>query len=148
MLRLNLNKHIRLSGGFTLVEIVIVVLALGVLATVAIPRLMGITSSSKNTATREEMRRLKIAIVGSADGNFRGYENDIGSAPSSLADLVTKPGSAPYWNKFNKTGWNGPYIDGDQNEYLKDAWGTNYYYNPGSRVIRSVGSGDTITVNF
>jgi len=142
------TKRFRSVYGFTLIEIVIVIIALGILATVAIPRLGGILSSSKTAATREEMRRLKIAIVGSASGKISGYEADINSLPSGLSDLTSKPGSVANWNRFTKTGWNGPYIDPGDSNYLKDAWGVNYIYSSANRTIKSVGSGDTITVNF
>jgi len=142
------TKRFRSVYGFTLIEIVIVILALGVLATVAIPRLGGILSSSKTTATKEEMRRLKIAIVGSASDKISGYEPDINSLPSDLSDLTSKPGGVADWNRFTKTGWNGPYIDPDNGDYLKDAWSVNYIYSSANRTIKSVGSGDTITINF
>jgi general secretion pathway protein G len=135
-------------SGFTLVEIVIIILAIGVLATVAIPRLGSIIGDSRKTATKEEMRRLKTAIIGSADGNASGYENDIGTPPPNLAALVTQPGGVAAWDRFSRTGWHGPYINPDGNEYLTDAWGVNYIYNPSARFIKSVGSGDTITVSF
>lgn len=144
----DVNSRRRDTAGFTLVEIVIIILAIGVLATVAIPRLGNIIGDSKKTATREEMRRLKTAIIGSADGNSRGYENDLGTPPPNLTALVVKPGGAADWNRFSRTGWNGPYINPDGNEYLTDAWGANYIYNSSSRYIQSIGSGDTITVNF
>ena len=94
------------------------------------------------------MNNIKIAIVGSASGKISGYEADINSLPSSLADLTSKPGAVADWNKFTKTGWNGPYIDPGDSNYLKDAWGVNYIYSSANRTIKSVGSGDTITVNF
>ena len=142
------TKRLKSVYGFTLIEIVIVILALGVLATVAIPRLGGILSSSKTAATKEEMRRLKIAIVGSASDKISGYEADINSLPSGLSDLTSKPGGVADWNRFTKTGWNGPYIDPDNGYYLKDAWSVNYIYSSANRTIKSIGSGDTITINF
>jgi len=142
------TKRLESVYGFTLIEIVIVILALGVLATVAIPKLGGILSSSKTTATREEMRRLKIAIVGSASDKISGYEPDINSLPSGLSDLTSKPGGVADWDRFTKIGWNGPYIDPNNGDYLKDAWGVNYIYSSANRTIKSVGSVDTITINF
>jgi prepilin-type N-terminal cleavage/methylation domain-containing protein len=142
------NRYLRLRHGFTLVEIVIVVLALGALATVAIPKLGNMIYDSKKSATREEMRILKLAIIGSSDSKIRGYENDVGSVPPDLTALVTKPSGVADWNRFNRIGWNGPYISTDQNEYLKDAWGDDYIYDPVQRYIKSMGSGDTLTVNF
>ena len=117
------------NSGFTLIEIVIIVVALGIISAVAIPRLGDIIGGSKSTATNDEMRRLKISIVGSAHENIRGYENDVGSLPPDLTGLASKPGGVSNWNRFTKTGWNGPYIDDNNNEYLKDAWNANYIYS-------------------
>ncbi|OQX92830.1 MAG: hypothetical protein B6D58_00940 [candidate division Zixibacteria bacterium 4484_95] len=136
------------SGGFTLIELIIVVLVVGIMAIVGIPRMGDIMETSKVAATKEEMRRLKIALVGSAKSGVRGYENDVGSLPSNLTDLVTKPAGVSDWNRFTKTGWNGPYIEDNDGDYLKDSWDVNYIYSAVSRTIKSVGSGDTITINF
>lgn len=136
------------NGGFTLIELIIVILVVGIMAIVAIPRMGDIIGTSKTTATKEEMRRLKIALVGSARDGIRGYENDIGSLPSNLTGLVSKPGGVSDWNRFTKTGWNGPYIENNDGDYLTDSWDVNYIYSAASRNIKSVGSGDTITINF
>jgi prepilin-type N-terminal cleavage/methylation domain-containing protein len=136
------------NSGFTLIELAIIVVVLGVLASVGIPRITGMIESSRTTATEEEMRRLKIALVGSATDNLRGYETDVGSLPSSLNGLVTKPGGVADWDRFTSTGWNGPYIDSNNNDYLKDAWDVSYLYDNGARTLKSVGSGDTITITF
>jgi hypothetical protein len=106
-------------------------------------------NASKVSATREELQTLKIAIVGkSGSADVRGYQNDVGSLPPTLQGLFTKPAGVSDWNKFTKTGWNGPYVDGDNGEYLKDAWGANYIYDSVSRTIKSVGGQDTITVTL
>jgi len=139
---------LRSSSGFTLIELIIIVLTLGVLAAVAIPRIGAIVGTSKTNATKDEMRRLKIALVGSAGDDIRGYENDVGLLPPDLTGLVAKPGGVSDWDRFTQTGWNGPYISADDDKYLQDAWGTNYIYSQGSRTIKSVGSGDTLTVSF
>jgi len=135
-------------GGFSLVELVVIVVVLGVVASFAIPRISGMIGTSKTNATKDEMRRLRTALVGSAGDNLRGYENDVGSLPPDLTGLVAKPGGVSDWDRFTQTGWNGPYINADDDEYLKDAWGTNYIYSQTSRTIKSVGSGDTLTVTF
>ena len=52
------------------------------------------------------------------------------------------------WDAFLDLGWNGPYMEDTDDEYLTDAWGQSYEYNASARTITSVGSGDTITIGF
>jgi Tfp pilus assembly major pilin PilA len=142
------------ESGFTLVELVIIIVTLGILAAVAIPRFSGIAENSKVTATREELHRLKLAVVGNpaaiSAGVYtdRGFEGDVGFAPQRLEDLVVKPDTVVSYNKFTRLGWNGPYVDSSGGDYLTDAWGVGYLYDPAQRRIASVGGGDTIAVSF
>lgn len=131
-----------------------IIVVLGILAAVAIPRFGDISDSSKITATKKELQNLKVAIAGNPDavagGKYvdRGFEGDVGYVPSSLQDLVTKPDSVTAYNQLTGLGWNGPYIDSTEDNYLKDAWDVAYVYQPSNRRILSVGSSDTITVGF
>ncbi len=140
--------------GFTLVELVIVLVVLAIVAAVAIPKLGDVTENSKITTTKEEIRRLKVSIVGdpsvTAAGKqvSRGYAGDVGALPSSLVDLAVKPSGVSAYNKFTRLGWNGPYIDTAGGEYLKDAWGVNYVYDANARTITSTGGAANIVVSF
>ncbi|GAB4326671.1 MAG: hypothetical protein Kow0074_21520 [Candidatus Zixiibacteriota bacterium] len=140
--------RMRHVAGFTLVEIVITMLVVGIMAAVAIPVVGSFIASSRETATRDEMRLLARAIAGSDDADDRGFEGDVGYPPSQLSDLVNKPDSVPAWDPFLNVGWNGPYVDSTQSEYLTDAWGSAYVYDPDARTIVSNGSGSAITVTF
>lgn len=140
--------------GFTLIELVIVIVVLGVLAGFAVPRFADMNSSSKVTATLDEMNGLKKAIIGNpsaiAGGEYidRGFEGDLGWAPSRLQDLAAKPDSLSLYNKLTRLGWNGPYIDSSGGAYLKDAWGVNYTYDRATRRIKSTGGPDSLVVTF
>jgi prepilin-type N-terminal cleavage/methylation domain-containing protein len=134
------------DSGFTLIELVIIIVVVGVLATVAVPVIGNMMETSRINATRQEMLLLKTAIVGRADSGVRGYENDVGSLPPTLQGLVIKPAGVTDYDRFTKTGWNGPYINTDNADYLKDAWGVNYLYDQGSRMLKSSGGPDTLTV--
>ncbi len=142
------------QGGFTLIELVIVIVALGIVATVALPKFGTLFSSSKVTATREELNSLKGAIIGNpavvAGGEYidRGFEGDVGFLPAQLRDLARRPDSLSAYNRLSRLGWNGPYVDSSGGEYLKDAWGVNYVYQPASRRIISIGGSDSIIVTF
>ncbi len=142
------------TAGFTLVELVIIIVVLGILAAVAIPKFAGISDSSKETATRKEMLEIKRAIIGNpeivAGGRlvYPGFEGDIGSLPDELDDLAHKPGSLLTYNRLTRLGWNGPYIDSAGGEFLTDAWGMAYVYDRTNRRIMSVGGGDTLITSF
>jgi len=135
-------------AGFTLIELVIVIIVLGIMAAVAIPVVGNFFASSREAATKEEMRHLAQAVAGSNENSDRGFAGDVGHLPSSLADLVSKPDSVAAWNAYQQVGWNGPYIDSTNGEYLRDAWGQAYVYNPGTRTLTSIGSGSPITIGF
>lgn len=140
--------------GFTLVEIAVVIVALGIIAAVAIPKFGSLSESAKITATKSELQSLKRAIVGNpqiiAGGRYTdvGFEGDVGHPPVALTELGRKPDTVAAYDRFSRAGWNGPYIDTGGGEYLLDAWGVTYLYNHASRTVRSVGGPDTITISF
>ena len=147
----NTDKSIE---AFTLVELTILLVVLALLATAAIPRVGLMIESSKKAATLQEMQEIKRAIVGdptvTAGGQLvsPGYEGDVGSPPPNLSGLVSKPSSVPAYNRFTRSGWNGPYIDSDNNEYMKDAWNTTYQYDSSARTITSTGGSETLVITF
>lgn len=148
------NRRLSGSAGFTLIEIVIVIIILGIIAAVAIPRFGDVTENAKIAATKEEMMRLKVAIIGDASvtagGKYvnKGYLGDAGSVPTSLVDLAVKPGALAVYNNFTGLGWNGPYIDSAGGDYLNDAWGATYVYNAAGRTITSTGGAANIVLSF
>ena len=105
--------------GFTLVEIMLVVIIIGALAAMIIPRLAG----------RGEEAKVKVAKA-DIDANLatalRLYELDNGSYPTTeqgLAALLVKPNTNPL-----PENWNGPYVEKDP----IDPWGRPYIYvSPG-----------------
>ncbi len=140
--------------GFTLIELVMIIVVLGILAVVATPKFSSLAQQSKINATKDELRLIKEAIIGDArlvSGNEyidRGFQGDVGFPPSQLFDLVAKPDSISAYDKFTRIGWNGPYLDSAGQNYLYDAWGNSYAYDPVARTITSTGVSPNITITF
>jgi general secretion pathway protein G len=138
----------RNSHGFTLIEMVMVIVIIGVIASIAMESLQASVDQGRFDTTVAEMDKLSRAIVGDErliSSGMRtdfGYVGDIGAMPSSLADLVIDPGYAT---------WHGPYLEDDFTEdvggYARDAWNDPYIYS-GGITIASNGGGQPITRNI
>lgn len=105
--------------GFTLIEIMVVVVILGILAAIVVPKVMDRPDSARLTKARQDIRALESALNLYKLDNFNYPSTDQG-----LEALAKKPAGAPeprHWKQ-------GGYID----RLPKDPWGNDYQYlNPG-----------------
>ncbi|NIO16071.1 MAG: type II secretion system major pseudopilin GspG [Deltaproteobacteria bacterium] len=116
-----MNRKEWARAGFTLIEIMVVIIILGLLAGLVIPKLVGRTEEAKKTQVKLQIRNIEQAL--------KLFKLDNGFYPSTeqgLQALVTKPeiGRVPA-NYRNEA-----YID----RVPKDPWGSEYIYiYPGER---------------
>jgi len=137
--------HKNNPSGFTLVELVIVIVMIGIIATIATRQMGTSFETARYEKTKKALDQMAYAISGNpflfsngARVDF-GYVGDIGALPSNLDALFQNPGY---------TNWNGPYIlnNFDNDSFKKDAWGINYVYY--DTLLRSTGSGSNIDKVF
>lgn len=95
--------------SFTLIELMLVVIIIGVLAAMVMPRLVGRSEQARTAAAKADI-----------DSNLATaldlYEMDVGHYPNALSELRTNPGVV---------GWKGPYLK----KAPKDPWGREYEYS-------------------
>jgi prepilin-type N-terminal cleavage/methylation domain-containing protein len=130
--------------GFTLIELVLVIVIVGLLATTALRTGGALYETAKVEKTRQEMDALAVAIAGNAtlDNNGVradfGYIGDVGALPPNLDALYTNPGGYATWS--------GPYTSNrftqTAADFKTDAWGAAYTY--AGVTISSSGSGTSI----
>ena len=107
----------RTREAFTLVELLLVLVILGALAAIVLPKFSGVSERSRETAAETQLSTFKSALD--------AFEVDMGYYPkgkNGLLDLIQQPRDAKRWH--------GPYLQSDA--IPKDPWGNDYVYeSPG-----------------
>jgi general secretion pathway protein G len=109
------------EGAFTLVELLLVLVILGILAAIVIPKFSGRTESAQITAAHTQISTFNTAL--------NAFEIDTGSYPrgqDGLQQLVVAPADV--------TGWRGPYLVSD---IPLDPWQHPYVYEYPGRINTS-----------
>ena len=101
-------------AGFTLIEVLLVLVILVILGAIAVPMYMGVGEGAKKKAAESQVQMFEHAID--------TYQITVSQLPSSLNDLVERPSDA----KLAKH-WDGPYLK--ENKSLTDPWQNAYKYN-------------------
>ncbi|HEX2201313.1 MAG TPA: type II secretion system major pseudopilin GspG [Gammaproteobacteria bacterium] len=111
------KNHLVLRAGFTLLELLVVLVILGMLAGLVGPRVMKYFSGARSDTTRLQITDLSTALD--------MYKLEVGRYPTTdegLEALVQQPPGASHWN--------GPYLK--KKQVPKDPWGQDYHYrSPG-----------------
>ena len=102
--------------AFTLVELMLVVVIIGVLAAMVVPRLAGRSEQAKTARAKSDIASIGLALD--------LYELDAGAYPDSLETLVAKDAPSELGDDA-KTRWNGPYL---KKGLPKDPWGRSYEF--------------------
>ncbi len=131
------------KSGFTLMEIMVVIIVIAVLASVAGPMIGSITDQGRASATKSKMSSLKSALL--------AYQGDVGRFPYTGKNVQHAPnydtGNILSCNNEDKnvlvcngsllTGsgiknygkkWKGPYMDSDVSDFMIDSWGQPIQY--------------------
>nr|MBL8412415.1 type II secretion system major pseudopilin GspG [Dechloromonas sp.] len=114
-----MSQNIRRPGGFTLIEVMVVIVILGILAALVVPKVMGRPDEARVVAARQDISSIMQAL--------KLYKLDNRRYPTSeqgLQALVTKPTAAPLPDNWKS------YLD----KLPNDPWGKPYQYlYPGLR---------------
>ncbi|MGI6354113.1 MAG: type II secretion system major pseudopilin GspG [Lentisphaerae bacterium] len=104
------SRRRRRCHPFTLIEIMIVVVIIGMLAALVGPNILGSLDKTKVKSTKAQLVNLKNAV--------QQFYMDMSSYPTSLNELLVNPGNDK---------WDGPYLEAKS--LPKDGWDNDFQYS-------------------
>ncbi len=110
------------NAGFTLIEILAVIVILGILTTIVSVGIPRYTAKARERATRVNIQGVRMAI--------QAFEMELSRYPVGLEELVIE-GDAD---------WPGPFIDSET--VPRDAWGNELRYEMRGKRIRVTSAGN------
>jgi general secretion pathway protein G len=115
------------TRGFTLLELLLVILILSILALLVVPRLMGAGRYAREAALKADLRELRSAI--------ERFGGDVGRYPSALEELYLQ-NSVP---EDDRRFWKGPYLRTDWYEVPRDpiTGKRDWRYDPTTGHVRT-----------
>ena len=116
------KKNCEYQKGFTLIELMVVVIILGTLAAMILPRFSGRSEESKVTAAR-------VDIESNISNALDLYELDTGQYPESLEELTAREAPSGLSDEA-KNRWHGPYL---KKGLPSDPWSRPYVYKKESQ---------------
>lgn len=111
-----MHKRANRRGGFTLLEVLLVVLILGMLAALVVPQFIGTEAKAKR-----DMAKSQVSGGGPLANAINQYRLAMGEYPQSLEDLTKVPEDPDKKAKYGSTAMIQP-------GSLKDPWGNDYQY--------------------
>ncbi|GAB6390411.1 type II secretion system major pseudopilin GspG [Stutzerimonas marianensis] len=116
-----MTLNARKQRGFTLIEIMVVVVILGILAALVVPQVMNRPDQAKVTVAKGD-----IKAIGAALDMYKLDNYAYPSTQQGLDALVEKPSGNPQPKNWNR--------DGYLKRVPKDPWGNDYQYlSPGTQ---------------
>jgi general secretion pathway protein G len=122
-------------GGFTVIELLIMVAIIAVLAEIVIPRVLGAGQKTKEAVLRGQLEHLRKAIA--------QFRSDCGDYPALLEQLQTQPAEGQVGGTggpLDVADWSGPYLTTSDGGLPKDPFtddGTSWNYDPTTGEVHS-----------
>jgi len=116
------DRQAKLSRGFTLIEILVVMAIIGMLAVMVAPNIFRQQAGAMRDAALSQISSLETALD--------SFRLDMNQYPDSLSELME--------NESGSASWNGPYL---RREIPADPWGNEYMYQSDGRNFTLISYG-------